>query len=109
MAQVTLADSDLRRARDVAVRVNLITGEKKVRPTAIEASNEKAASKLMRGHDAAMCALPYYFNEPMARAALEGGCHFADLGGNTEIVIQQKKLHPRAASLIADFCRRSRS
>ena len=28
----------------------------------------------------------------MAKAAVECGCHFSDLGGNTEIVLEQKKL-----------------
>ena len=43
-----------------------------------------------------MSAIPYYYNGPMARAAVEGGCHFSDLGGNTEIVLEQKKLHEQA-------------
>jgi len=34
----------------------------------------------------------------MTRAAIEGGCHFCDLGGNTEIVFQQKKLHDAATA-----------
>jgi lysine 6-dehydrogenase len=34
----------------------------------------------------------------MSRAAIEAGCHFCDLGGNTEIVFQQKKLHEQAAA-----------
>src|SRR5437868_1971318 len=93
---VTLADSDLRRARDVAVRVNLITGEKKVRPTAIEASNEKAASKLMRGHDAALSAVPYFLNLGLAKAAVEARCHFADLGGNNTVVRQELALAEKA-------------
>src|SRR5438477_11074627 len=93
---VTLADSDLRRAREVAVRVNLITGEKKVRPTAIEASNEKAASKLMRGHDAALSAVPYFLNLGLAKAAVEARCHFADLGGNNTVVRQELALSGKA-------------
>jgi len=32
----------------------------------------------------------------MARAAVESGCNFSDLGGNTEIVLEQKKLHDQA-------------
>ena len=43
-----------------------------------------------------MSAIPYYYNGPMARAAVEAGCHFSDLGGNTEIVFEQKKLHEQA-------------
>src|SRR5437588_7882647 len=93
---VTLADSDLPRARDVAARVNLITGEKKVRPTAIEASSEKAASKLMRGHDAALSAVPYFLNLGLAKAAVEARCHFADLGGNNTVVRQELALSKKA-------------
>ena len=43
-----------------------------------------------------MSAIPYYYNGPMAKAAVECGCHFSDLGGNTEIVLEQKKLHEEA-------------
>jgi lysine 6-dehydrogenase len=50
----------------------------------------------MRGHVSVMSAIPYYFNAPMAGCAVEAGCHFADLGGNTEIVFEQKKLHAAA-------------
>jgi lysine 6-dehydrogenase len=69
---------------------------KRLRPESLDASDFSAVVSAMRGHDAALCALPYYFNEPMTRAAIEGGCHFCDLGGNTEIVFQQKKLHDQA-------------
>ena len=50
----------------------------------------------MTGCAAVMSAIPYYFNLDMARAAVEAGTHFSDLGGNTEIVFQQKKLHDAA-------------
>lgn len=69
---------------------------KRLRTEALDASDFAAVVGAMRGHDAALCALPYHYNEPMTRAALEGGCHFSDLGGNTEIVFQQQKLHPQA-------------
>jgi lysine 6-dehydrogenase len=46
----------------------------------------------MRDSDAVMSAIPYYFNFDMARLAVEAGVHFCDLGGNTEIVFQQKEL-----------------
>jgi lysine 6-dehydrogenase len=50
----------------------------------------------MRGHDAVMNALPYYFNYAVAKAAVAAGLHCADLGGNTEIVQKQKTLHAAA-------------
>jgi lysine 6-dehydrogenase len=43
-----------------------------------------------------MNALPYYFNLDVTRAAVEVGLHYADLGGNTEIVFKQKKLDAEA-------------
>jgi len=83
---VTLADSDAQRAREVAAKVNRIVGEKKVRAVALDASSERAAAGLMRGHDAALSAVPYFLNLGLARAAVEACCHFADLGGNNTVV-----------------------
>jgi lysine 6-dehydrogenase len=71
---------------------------KRLRAVPLDASDFEAVVALMKGHDAALCALPYYFNEPMTRAAIDGGCHFCDLGGNTEIVFQQKKLQDSASA-----------
>jgi lysine 6-dehydrogenase len=62
----------------------------------LDARDEAATIATMRGHDVVLCALPYYFNEPMTRLAVEAGCHFSDLGGNTEIVIHQTRHHEAA-------------
>jgi lysine 6-dehydrogenase len=93
---VTLADSDHRRAKEVAVRVNKITGQNKVRAVALDAGSEKAAAKLMRGHDAALSAVPYFLNLGLAKAAVEARCHFADLGGNNTVVRQELALSKKA-------------
>src|SRR5512133_240549 len=78
---VTLADSDFKRAKDVAARVNHITSDKKVKAVHLDASSERAAAKLMKGHHGALSAVPYFLNLALARAAIEARCHFADLGG----------------------------
>jgi lysine 6-dehydrogenase len=93
---VTLADNDLKRAKEVAARVNHITGSKKVRAVALDASNESAAVKIMRGHGAALSAVPYFLNLALARAAIEARCHFADLGGNNTVVRQELALAAKA-------------
>jgi lysine 6-dehydrogenase len=62
----------------------------------LDVSDSAAVRSAFSGHAAVMSAIPYYYNGPMARAAVECGCHFSDLGGNTEIVLEQKKLHPDA-------------
>jgi lysine 6-dehydrogenase len=94
--RVTLADCDLKRAREVAAQVNRMTGEKKARAAVLDAREGKAAAALMRGHDAALSAVPYFLNLGLARAAVEAGCHFADLGGNNTVVRQEFALAKRA-------------
>jgi len=96
VSSVTLADNDLKRAKEVAARVNRITRDKKVRPVELEAANETAATRLMRGHDAALSAVPYFLNLGLAKAALEARCHFADLGGNNTVVRQELGLAEKA-------------
>ena len=61
-------------------------------PTPLDVRNKDAVLAIMRGCDAVMCALPYYFNYEMSRLAIKAGAHFCDLGGNTEIVFKQREL-----------------
>jgi lysine 6-dehydrogenase len=68
----------------------------RLRQVRLDVTDLAAVQETMRGHAAVMSAIPYYYNGPMARAAVEAGCHFSDLGGNTEIVFEQKKLHQQA-------------
>jgi lysine 6-dehydrogenase len=65
-------------------------------PTPLDVRDREAVLAVMRESDAVMSAIPYYFNYPLAELAVEAGVHFSDLGGNTEIVFQQKQLHARA-------------
>src|SRR5205809_1778125 len=65
-------------------------------PTTIDVRDREAVLAVMRESDAVMSAIPYYFNLLLADCAVEAGVHFCDLGGNTEIVFQQKALAERA-------------
>lgn len=67
-------------------------------PTTLDVRDRDAVLAVMRESDAAMSAIPYYFNLSLAECAVEAGVHFCDLGGNTEIVFQQKALAERAAA-----------
>ncbi len=93
---VTLADTDKRRAKEAASRVSKLARTKKVRAVELNAAKESAAAKLMHGHDAALSAVPYFFNLGLARAAIKAGCHFADLGGNNTVVRQELALSKKA-------------
>ena len=73
------------------------SGERLI-PTRLDVRDREATMALLREADAVMSALPYYFNFDVARMAVEAGTHYCDLGGNTDIVFQQKTLHRQAAA-----------
>jgi lysine 6-dehydrogenase len=73
-------------------------GKPRLIPTPLDVRDRDAVRALMRQSDAAMSAIPYYFNFELARAAVDAGVHFCDLGGNTDIVFQQKGLSEEAAA-----------
>ncbi len=90
--RVTIAD----RRTDRLPKFLTAARGKRLKVAKLDAQKAGALERLMRGHDAVMCALPYYFNERVAKAAVALGLNHADLGGNTEIVQKQKKLHAKA-------------
>lgn len=96
VTSVTLADSDLHRARQVASHVNRMTGSRKLHPVQLDAADEKAAARLMSGHNATLSAVPYFLNLGLAKAAIEARSHFADLGGNNTIVRHELALASKA-------------
>lgn len=90
--QVTLADA---RVDELPPFLTPHVGGR-LRVEQLDARDAEAVRAVMRGADAVVCALPYYFNLEMTRLALEAGAHYCDLGGNTEIVGEQKELDERA-------------
>ena len=93
---VTLADSDKKKLSAAVTRVNQLAGGRKVRGVVFDARKAGAARKLMKGHDGALSAIPYFFNLQLCKAAIEAGCHFADLGGNNTVVKQEYGLSKQA-------------
>jgi lysine 6-dehydrogenase len=64
----------------------------------LDVTDADATLAAMRGTSAVMSAVPYYFNGELAKLAVRAGVHFSDLGGNTEIVFEQKQLHNEAVA-----------
>lgn len=93
VTQVTIADLH---PEDLAPFLDPYRGTDRLKAVKLDVEDRPAVTALMRGHVSVMSAIPYYFNGPMAACAVEAGCHFSDLGGNTEIVFEQKKLHDAA-------------
>lgn len=101
-ARVVIADKNFETLPDV---LRPFLGNR-LTTQSLDASDREAVDTLLRGTRATMCALPYYLNATMSEAAIAAGSHFCDLGGNTEIVLRQKELAPRAReqgiSIVAD-------
>ena len=93
-----LQDKDVEQVRLASLRIDHLPSflapysGRRLLPTPLDVRDEEAVRGVMRESNAVMSALPYYFNFQMARLAVAEGVHFTDLGGNTEIVNQQKTL-----------------
>ena len=94
VTSVTVADQDMSHPRPF-LRPLLEDGLETLK---LDATDHGASRQAMEGVDAVVCALPNFFNLDMAELAVETGVHFCDLGGNTEIVEQQRALDGRATA-----------
>ncbi|MGI8508919.1 MAG: saccharopine dehydrogenase family protein [Gemmatimonadaceae bacterium] len=92
VTEVRLADLHVEK---LAEFLRPYSGERLI-PTPLDVRDADAVRALMRESDAVMSAIPYYFNLDLARHAVEVGTNFCDLGGNTDIVFEQKTLDTRA-------------
>ncbi len=93
---VTLADTEDLRLTEKVVRIKALTGSGKISGIKLDAADPASVAKVMRGHDGVLSAVPYFFNLGLTKAAIEAGCHFADLGGNNTVVRQQFALDEQA-------------
>lgn len=94
--EVTLADADKKRAEQSAKRVSNLTGQK-VKAVGINAADHRQVVGLMKRHHGTLSAVPYFYNEGLAAAAIDAGCHFADLGGNNTVVRRELAMDKKAA------------
>lgn len=88
---VTVADFDLSKAQDIARRY-----ADKVTAQRIDCSDHAAVVEVMRGHASAISCVNYWLNEGLAKAAIEAGTHFCDLGGNNDVVDAELALDAQA-------------
>ncbi len=89
---VTIADYDLAKAETIAAGIN----SPKLRSKQIDVSNYADVVGLMRGHDAAISCVNYWYNLELSKAAIETRANFCDLGGNNYVVDAQLALDAAA-------------
>ncbi|MBI4345434.1 MAG: saccharopine dehydrogenase NADP-binding domain-containing protein [Elusimicrobia bacterium] len=90
---VLLADSSAENLAKAATWLK----SKKVETVQLSASDTKRVVELARGRNVLISCVPYFLNLELAKAAIEAKVHFVDLGGNTDVVLQELKLGPLAA------------
>ncbi|MBS1797976.1 MAG: saccharopine dehydrogenase NADP-binding domain-containing protein, partial [Acidobacteria bacterium] len=89
---VTVADFDLKKAEDVARRVDF----GRVTAHHIDVANQSDVLDLMRSHDSAISCVNYWYNIELSKAAIATNTNFCDLGGNNYIVDEQLGLDAQA-------------
>jgi lysine 6-dehydrogenase len=88
---IWMGDSDQAQAERAAQRVNDLLGRPLARPQVIEAGDPHGVAGWLRKEriDAFVSAVPYFFNLGLTEAAIQTGAGMTDLGGNSEVVLQQ--------------------
>ncbi len=87
--RVILADRDMEVARRAADRVNALLGREVAEPAQVDVTDLPAVVRLLKGVDAFLSAVPYFYNLDLTRAAIRARASMCDLGGNTDIVRRQ--------------------
>jgi saccharopine dehydrogenase-like NADP-dependent oxidoreductase len=102
--QVVIADRDTDLARKVADL--LPEGRSKVSIVQTDVTDHDKLVDTLRGADAVLNSVHYYFNLEVMRACLEAGVHYTDLGGLFHLTRKQLELHDEfaAAGLTAVLC-----
>ena len=91
VTEVRLADLDVS-----SLPAFLPTDDPRLVPVSVDVRDRDQMLAEMGKVNAVLSAIPYYFNGELAALAVQAGKHFADLGGNTEIVFKQKELDAAA-------------
>lgn len=92
--EVTLADRD-QEVVDRALQ-ELGPARERVHGALLDVADREAVRRLMAEHHAVVSAVPYFLNPALAEDAVESMACFADMGGNTELVLQELALDARA-------------
>ena len=92
VTEVLLADS----SDKMLASARSFLKSRKVRTARADAGDPAQIKKLAAGRDALVSAVPYFFNLPLAKAAVAAKVNYVDLGGNTAIVRQELALDKQA-------------
>ncbi len=96
--EVVIADADREVAERAKKRVNRLAARPVSKGVSLDARDTTAVREALDGMHACLSAAPYHLNPGLARAAVEVGVHFNDLGGHTGLVQEELALDGLAKS-----------
>lgn len=105
---ILMADADTDQAARAAARVNRLLKADVAYPLPLNASDPHSVAGVLRqqGIHAFVSGVPYFFNLGLTHAAIQAGCGMTDLGGNSQVVLEQLALDVDArdagASIVPD-------
>ena len=94
--QIVMADRDMAIAARAAERVNRLSGTTLAVALSLNVNEQSNVEEAVRGMDAVLSAVPYYYNLLITKAAITAGAHYCDLGGNTDVTQHQMALDAEA-------------
>jgi saccharopine dehydrogenase-like NADP-dependent oxidoreductase len=92
IAQITIADYNEERAREVAAALN----SSKIQVKQIDVNDSERLPQLLRGADVVLSAVEYVYNLPVLRACIQEKVHYADLGGLFHMTRKLMDMHAEA-------------
>ena len=94
--EVIIADRDVELARRVSALLPEMLADVSVVRT--DVTDHEGLAGILRGCDAVLNAVHYYFNVDVMRACLRAGVHYTDLGGLFHVTREQLELHDAFAA-----------
>lgn len=94
--KVFIGDASLAAAEKSAARVNALMGTAIAEACRVDATDHAGLIAFLDPVDSFLSAVPYWLNPAVTEAAIEARTCMTDLGGKTDLVLEQMKLSPRA-------------
>ncbi|MHA1944206.1 MAG: saccharopine dehydrogenase family protein, partial [Candidatus Thorarchaeota archaeon] len=93
---VVIADMDLEAAKKSAARVNNLLNTTLTQTLQLDVTYQDELVAFLTGVNTVISAVPYHLNLEITKAAIAAGTNMCDLGGNTNLVMEQLKLDSEA-------------
>lgn len=93
---IQICDLNMEAGQRAAERVNKLLNTDLVEAVLVDITQQDELISFLTGINTFISAVPYHYNLEIAKAAIAAKANMCDLGGNTDLVLQQLKLDPQA-------------